>query len=60
MTFNAVYVLPFKGNRLVTGWQLSGIESWHTGVPFTVLSYNGRDGMEKKLRHVTAKYHRRV
>jgi hypothetical protein len=45
LTFNAVYVLPFKGNRLVSGWQLSGIESWHTGVPFTVLSYNGRDGL---------------
>jgi hypothetical protein len=45
LTFNAVYRLPFKGNRLVEGWQLSGIESWHTGVPFTVLSYNGRDGL---------------
>jgi hypothetical protein len=45
LTFNAVYQLPFKGNRFVSGWQLSGIESWHTGVPFTVLSYNGRDGL---------------
>jgi len=33
---NAVYVLPFKGNRLVEGWQLTGIQSWHTGVPFSL------------------------
>ena len=36
LTLNAVYRLPFKGNRLVEGWQLSGIETFHTGVPFTV------------------------
>ena len=45
LTVNAVYQLPFHGNRFVEGWQLSGIESFHTGVPFTVLSYNGRDGL---------------
>jgi hypothetical protein len=33
---NAVYVFPFKGNRLVEGWQITGIESWHTGVPFSL------------------------
>jgi hypothetical protein len=33
---SAVYRLPFKGNRAVEGWQLSGIESYRTGVPFTV------------------------
>ena len=38
----------FKGNRLVTGWQLSGIESWRTGVP-SVLSYNRRDGVGKNF-----------
>jgi outer membrane receptor protein involved in Fe transport len=36
LTLNAVYRLPFKGNRLVEGWQLSGIESFRTGVPFSV------------------------
>ncbi len=36
ISFNAVYVLPFKGNRLKAGWQLSAIESWHTGVPFSL------------------------
>jgi outer membrane receptor protein involved in Fe transport len=33
---NAVYVFPFKGNRLVEGWQITGIQSWHTGVPFSL------------------------
>ena len=30
---NGLYALPFKGNRLVTGWQLSGILSAYDGVP---------------------------
>jgi hypothetical protein len=33
---NAVYVLPFKGNRWKEGWQITGIEAWHTGVPFSL------------------------
>ncbi len=33
---NAVYLLPFKGNRLVEGWQITGIQAWHTGVPFSL------------------------
>jgi hypothetical protein len=36
LTLNAVYRLPFKGNRVVEGWQLSGIQTFRTGVPFTV------------------------
>jgi outer membrane receptor protein involved in Fe transport len=43
LTVNAVYRLPFKGNRLVEGWQVSGIQSWRTGVPFNVITYNGHD-----------------
>jgi hypothetical protein len=35
LTVNAVYRLPFRGSRLIEGWQLSGIQSWRTGVPFT-------------------------
>jgi Carboxypeptidase regulatory-like domain len=35
---SAVYRLPFKGNRLVEGWQLSGIEAFRTGVPFSITS----------------------
>jgi hypothetical protein len=33
---NGLYNLPFKGNRLVEGWQLSGIWSATTGLPFNV------------------------
>ncbi|PYS29395.1 MAG: hypothetical protein DMG11_09180 [Acidobacteria bacterium] len=36
LTLSAVYRLPFRGNRIVEGWQLSGIEAFRTGVPFTV------------------------
>jgi hypothetical protein len=30
-----VYVLPFKGNALLSGWQLSGIAQLHSGRPFS-------------------------
>ncbi len=30
---NSVYMLPFKGNRLIEGWQVSGILSRTTGAP---------------------------
>jgi Carboxypeptidase regulatory-like domain/TonB dependent receptor len=33
---NAVYLLPFKGNKWKEGWQVSAITSWHTGVPFSI------------------------
>jgi len=33
---NGLFALPFHGNRLVEGWQLSGILSANTGLPFTV------------------------
>ena len=33
---NALYALPFKGNRLVSGWRISGIFSWNTGLPVNV------------------------
>jgi hypothetical protein len=36
VSLNAVYVFPFKGNRFKEGWQLSGITSWHSGVPFSL------------------------
>jgi hypothetical protein len=35
-----LYELPFKGNRLVDGWQISGITQWQTGNPITILSGN--------------------
>ncbi|HVW85509.1 MAG TPA: hypothetical protein VHB50_12555, partial [Bryobacteraceae bacterium] len=33
---NLVYMLPFKGNRLKEGWQITAIQAWHTGVPFSL------------------------
>jgi hypothetical protein len=36
ISLNAVYALPFKGNRLVAGWQISGITQWQTGNPLNV------------------------
>jgi outer membrane receptor protein involved in Fe transport len=33
---NVVYLLPFHGNRWKDGWQLTGIQAWHTGVPFSL------------------------
>ena len=35
-TANAIYRLPFKGNRLKDGWQISPIVSAFTGLPFNV------------------------
>ncbi len=36
LTANSVYLLPFKQNRLVSGWQLSGIFTYSSGQPLTV------------------------
>lgn len=33
---NVIYTLPFSGNRLVDGWQVSGIFAAQSGVPFSV------------------------
>lgn len=33
---SSVYNLPFHGNRLVEGWQLSGLWTWTSGTPFSV------------------------
>ncbi len=36
LRINGVYRLPFKGNKLVEGWQLSGIMSKTTGPPIII------------------------
>jgi hypothetical protein len=36
LSTNAVYTLPFGGNRLVEGWQVSGIFYASSGGPFTI------------------------
>lgn len=48
IAFNAVYQLPFKGNRLVAGWQLSGVTQWQTGNPLNVTTtstFTGTSGV---------------
>lgn len=35
-TGNVIYLLPFKGNPLISGWQASLIASARTGQPFTL------------------------
>ena len=42
--FNAVYLLPFRGSRLVQGWQLSGILSLQSGNPLNVTAGNPAKG----------------
>jgi hypothetical protein len=37
---NAIYDLPFKGNRLVSGWEIAPIFSWQTGNPFNLVAFN--------------------
>jgi Carboxypeptidase regulatory-like domain/TonB dependent receptor len=39
LSANGIYSLPFKGNRLVEGWQLATIVGIHSGVPINI--YNG-------------------
>jgi hypothetical protein len=38
---SAIYELPFKGNRLVEGWQLSAVTQSQTGNPINILAGNG-------------------
>ncbi len=38
---NAIVSLPFKGSRFVQGWQLAGIETIQSGIPF-----NATDGYD--------------
>jgi hypothetical protein len=35
---NAIYELPFKGNRFVEGFQLSGIVQWQSGNPMNIIN----------------------
>ncbi len=33
---NGLWSLPFRGNRVVEGWQVTSIVTWNTGLPLTV------------------------
>jgi Carboxypeptidase regulatory-like domain/TonB dependent receptor len=39
LSANGLYALPFKGNRLVEGWQIATILGIHSGLPLNI--YNG-------------------
>lgn len=47
---SGVYNLPFKGNRLVKGWQVSNIDSLQTGNPFTVHTTQANNGIANLTR----------
>jgi hypothetical protein len=55
----AIYALPFKGNRLVSGYQLSTIVQYQTGNPVNITAgssgYNGLTGVVRpnQVGHVT-------
>ena len=38
LNVNGMYVLPFHGNRIVEGWQISGILRSSTGLPFSAFA----------------------
>ncbi|MGA2886531.1 MAG: TonB-dependent receptor [Terracidiphilus sp.] len=40
----ALYTLPFKGNRLVSGYQLSTIVQYQTGNPVNIITNSGYSG----------------
>jgi hypothetical protein len=47
---SGVYNLPFKGNRLIQGWQVSNIDSLQTGNPFTVHTSLANNGIANLTR----------
>ena len=51
---NAIYDLPFKGNRFVEGFRLAGIVQWQTGNPINVVNpvstFNGLNGATATVR----------
>jgi hypothetical protein len=46
---NGIYTFPFKANKFVSGYQLSGILQWQTGNPLnitTTSTYTGTSGVQ--------------
>jgi hypothetical protein len=49
---NAVYSLPFKGSRLVSGYQVAGIVQYQTGNPLNIVTttaYTGTSGVDRPI-----------
>ena len=40
VTANFLYILPFKRNRLISGWEVGGILYFSTGSPFDVTTFS--------------------
>ncbi|PYQ08502.1 MAG: hypothetical protein DMF82_01310 [Acidobacteria bacterium] len=47
---NAIWDLPFKGNRFVEGWQLSLITQGQTGNPITIITNQNFTGVGNTIR----------
>jgi hypothetical protein len=47
---NSIYDLPFKGNRAISGWQISGILQLQTGNPINIVNGNSFTGNGNTLR----------
>jgi hypothetical protein len=46
---NVIYQLPFHGNRLVEGWQLSGIFTAQSGSPFSISDGFDQAGLDNNV-----------
>ena len=46
---NVIYQLPFHGNRLVEGWQLSGIFTAQSGTPFSISDGFDQAGLDNNV-----------
>jgi hypothetical protein len=45
-TANAVYVIPFRGNKFVEGWQINGVLSAVSGIPFNPVIGFDNEGLQ--------------
>lgn len=46
---NVIYQLPFHGNRLIEGWQLSGIFTAQSGSPFSISDGFDQAGLDNNV-----------
>src|SRR5205823_1549575 len=46
LTANAVYVVPFRGNKFIEGWQVNGVTSVVTGIPFNPVIGFDNEGLQ--------------
>jgi hypothetical protein len=47
---SGIYELPFKGNRVVEGWQFSLINQLQSGNPLTIITTNNATGVTNAMR----------